>query len=86
MAGTLQRGDGSVAFDDGVGEVSGAWVTGRPPSDTPGLMIYIMVDSVSETIRKIIAAGGETIPPPCGDSPEIIAFFSDPGGNVIGLY
>ena len=23
------RGDGSVAFDDGVGQVSGTWVTGR---------------------------------------------------------
>jgi uncharacterized protein len=25
-----RRGDGSIAFDDGVGEVSGTWVTGRP--------------------------------------------------------
>jgi uncharacterized protein len=24
-----RRGDGSTAFDDGVGEVSGTWVTGR---------------------------------------------------------
>jgi len=35
----------STAFDDGVGEVSGTWVLGRPPSVTPGLLIYIMVDS-----------------------------------------
>ncbi len=33
-----RRGDGSVAFDDGVGEVSGTWVTGRPPSLAPGLL------------------------------------------------
>lgn len=32
-----RRGDGTVAFDDGVGEVSGTWVTGRPPSATPGV-------------------------------------------------
>ena len=25
------RGDGSTAFDDGVGEVSGTWVRGLPP-------------------------------------------------------
>ena len=25
-----RRGDGSTAFDDGVGEVSGTWVLGRP--------------------------------------------------------
>ena len=40
-----QRGDGAIAFDDGVGEVSGTWVTGRAPATTPGLLIYIMVDS-----------------------------------------
>ena len=27
-----QRGDGHLAFDDAVGEVSGSWVTGRPAS------------------------------------------------------
>ena len=27
-----QRGDGSSAFDDSVGEVSGSWRLGRPPS------------------------------------------------------
>ncbi len=26
-----KRGDGATAFDDAVGEVSGAFVTGRPP-------------------------------------------------------
>ena len=25
-----KRGDGAIAFDDGVGQVSGTWVTGRP--------------------------------------------------------
>jgi predicted enzyme related to lactoylglutathione lyase len=37
-----QRGDGSLAFDDGVGEVSGTWILGRPPSSQPGLLLYIM--------------------------------------------
>ena len=40
------RGDGSTAFDDTTGQVSGSWVLKRPPSTTPGLLIYIMVDSV----------------------------------------
>jgi predicted enzyme related to lactoylglutathione lyase len=30
-----QRGDGQTAFDDTTGEVSGAWVTGRPASADP---------------------------------------------------
>jgi predicted enzyme related to lactoylglutathione lyase len=36
-----QRGDGAIAFDDGVGEVSGTWVTGRAPATTPGLLINV---------------------------------------------
>jgi predicted enzyme related to lactoylglutathione lyase len=33
------RGDGAIAFDDAVKEVSGSWVTGRPP----GIMVHVMV-------------------------------------------
>src|SRR5438045_7113203 len=32
-----KRGDGATAFDDTTGEVSGAFVRGRPPAATPGL-------------------------------------------------
>ena len=80
------RGDGVTAFDDAVGEVSGAWVTGRPPSPTPGLLVYVMVDSVAETITKVRSAGGEIVQEIGADAPEITARFRDPGGNVIGLY
>ena len=81
-----QRGDGSIAFDDTVGEVSGTWVVGRKASVEPGLLIYIMVDSVAATIDAVIAAGGKIVQPIGMDAPEITARFSDPGGNVIGLY
>jgi uncharacterized protein len=81
-----RRGDGSIAFDDGVGEVSGTWVTGRPPSTQPGILIYIMVDSVATTVDAIVANGCEIVQPIGGDAPEITARFRDPGGNVIGLY
>jgi uncharacterized protein len=81
-----QRGDGRTAFDDGVNQVSGTWVLGRPPSSSPGLLIYIMVDSVSATIDLIIAHGGEIVQPLGVDAPEITARFRDPEGNVLGLY
>ena len=81
-----QRGDGSTAFDDAVGEVSGTWVTGRPPSPTPGILFYIMVDSVEATAKAVAANGGEIVQPIGADAPEITARFRDPGGNVIGLY
>ena len=80
------RGDGSTAFDDAAGEVSGTWVVGRPPSREPGLLLYIMVDSVAATIDAVIAHGGEIVQPIGVDAPEVTARFRDPGGNVIGLY
>ena len=81
-----KRGDGAIAFDDGVGQVSGTWVLGRPPADKPGLLFYIMVDSVAKSVEAVQAAGGEIVQPMGADAPEITARFRDPGGNVIGLY
>ncbi len=81
-----RRGDGQLAFDDAVGEVSGTWVTGRPPSPQPGLLVYVMVDSVAATIEAVVAHGGEIVQPVGADAPEITARFRDPAGNVIGLY
>ena len=81
-----KRGDGSTAFDDGVGEVSGAWVTGRPPMSDVGMLIYVMVDNISDAIRNVEAAGGEITQPLGVDAPELTARFRDPAGNIIGLY
>lgn len=83
---TRRRGDGAVAFDDGVGEVSGSWVTGRPPMSEVGLLVYVMVDDVAATVELVRANGGEIVQPIGGDAPEITARFRDPGGNVLGLY
>jgi predicted enzyme related to lactoylglutathione lyase len=81
-----KRGDGAIAFDDGVGQVSGTWVLGRPAAERPGLLFYIMVDSVEKSVEAVKAAGGEIVQPIGADAPEITARFRDPGGNVVGLY
>ena len=77
---------GNAAFDDGVGVVSGMWTTEYKPSPEPGLLIYIMMDSVEETVEAVIANGGKIVQPMGLDAPEITARFSDPFGNVLGLY
>jgi predicted enzyme related to lactoylglutathione lyase len=81
-----RRGDGSTAFDDGVGEVSGTWVLHRPPAPNSGLMVHIMVNNIAATIETVIANGGEIVQAVGADAPEITAKFRDPGGNVLGLY
>jgi uncharacterized protein len=81
-----RRGDGSTAFDDGVGEVSGTWILGRPPASVPGLMVHIMVDSMDATLDLVAANGGEIVQPVGADAPEITAKFRDPAGNVLAVY
>lgn len=80
------RANGSTAFDDTVGQVSGSWVPGRPPHSTPGLLVYVMVESVAATLEIITANGGRIVQPIGADAPEITARFADPAGNVVGLY
>jgi predicted enzyme related to lactoylglutathione lyase len=80
-----RRGDGATSFDDTTGEVSGAFVLGRTPQ-SPGLMVYIMVDSVAAALDAVVANGGSIVQPIGMDAPEITARFGDPAGNVIGLY
>jgi predicted enzyme related to lactoylglutathione lyase len=81
-----KRDDGSVGFDDGVGEVSGAWVQGLKPSTGTGMMISIMVDSVQDTLDLIAASGGKIVQPIGRHFPEITATFADPVGNIWSLY
>jgi hypothetical protein len=81
-----KRGDGSTAFNDTVGQVSGTWALGRPPASQPGLLAYVMVDDAEATIKAIEANGGEIVQAIGGDAPEITARFRDPAGNVMGIY
>ena len=81
-----KRGDGATAFDDTTGEVSGSFVSGRKTWDAPGLLFYIMVDSVADTCKMVESNGGTIVQKIGGDAPEITARFRDPGGNVVGLY
>jgi predicted enzyme related to lactoylglutathione lyase len=81
-----QRSDGHIAFDDGVGEVSGTWVTDRKPAATIGILIYIMVNDINAAIDAVIANGGVIVQPVGMDAPEITARFTDPAGNIMGIY
>jgi predicted enzyme related to lactoylglutathione lyase len=80
------RGDGVTAFDDSTGQVSGEWVTGRPPMTEPGPLIFIMVQSAAAAQKSITDAGGRIVKPVGHHPREKIALLADPGGNVMGIY
>ena len=75
-----------TAFDDTTGQVSGAWVTGRPAMAEVGLLVYIMVDDAAASLAVVVRNGGQIVQQIGADAPEITARFKDPAGNVLGLY
>lgn len=81
-----KRGNGSTAFDDTTGEVSGAFALGREAWARPGILFYVMVDSVAAACQAVETHGGVVVQPIGADAPEITARFRDPAGNIIGLY
>lgn len=82
---TRERGDGELAFDDG-GSVSGTWKTDRAPMTDAGIVLYVMVDNAEAALEKIVEHGGKVVTP-LGDL-EVpgAAHFSDPVGNILGVY
>jgi uncharacterized protein len=80
------RSNGSVSFDDGVGEVSGSWLIDRKPATEVGTLIHIMVNDAVATIAAVEAHGGTIVQPIGADAPEITARFRDPAGNLFSIY
>ena len=82
-----KRGDGELAFDD-AGGVSGTWVKESDRTPDEQTRIYIMVDDISDTLKKIEAAGGRVTTPRTDIAPGSGAFaaFVDPAGAEFGLY
>ena len=81
------RGDGNLAFDDS-GAGSGTWVEARDRTPDERTRVYIMVDTITEALKQIEAAGGRTLTPRTEIGPGMGAFaaFADPTGNEFGLY
>lgn len=73
-------------FDDATGHISGAWVTDQAISREPGLLPYIYVDRVHDSLELVMARGGEVVKPPYREGNLWVATFRDPAGNVIGLF
>src|ERR1043165_2292219 len=68
------RGDGNLAFDDAEGGVSGTWVkeSDRTPDETT--RVYIMVDSIADTLKQIEGSGGRILTPRKEIGPGMGAF------------
>jgi len=82
-----ERGDGNLAFDD-TGCVSGTWVKEADRKLDERTRTYILVDGITESLKRIEQAGGKVVTPrtEIGQKMGAFAVFSDPVGNEFGLY
>jgi predicted enzyme related to lactoylglutathione lyase len=63
----------------------GQWVDDRPPADAAGLLAWINVDCIDDTLELVRAEGGAVLELPSADGPRWLATIRDPGGDVLGL-
>jgi uncharacterized glyoxalase superfamily protein PhnB/catechol 2,3-dioxygenase-like lactoylglutathione lyase family enzyme len=74
------------SFDDASGLLSGAWISDHLPAAEPGLLPYIYVADIEQTVALIVAHGGAILTEPYPEGLLTVATFRDPAGNVIGLW
>jgi uncharacterized protein len=74
------------SFEDGTGHVIGHFVSDLPVAGEAGVLPYVFVDSVDETLAKAVAEGGEVVTQPYAEGSLRVATFGDPAGNVIGVW
>lgn len=81
------RGDPEhPSFNDGTGDVIGSWVTDIEPAGEAGVLPYIFVANVDETLEKVRANGCEIVREPYAEGQLMVATFRDPAGNVVGVW
>jgi len=73
-------------FTDSSGLLSGAWVSDHLAVGEPGLLPYVYIADVEETVARIIAHGGAIVTKPFPEGQLTVATFRDPAGNVLGLW
>ena len=74
------------SFSDGTGHVIGHWRTDLPAAGEAGVLPYIYVTDLGETLRTATERGAELVTPPYPEGNLRIATIRDPAGNVIGIW
>jgi predicted enzyme related to lactoylglutathione lyase len=83
--------DRHLTFSDSTGHVIGAFMSDLGVAGESGLLPYVFVRSVHDTLAKVTANGGEVVEEPYAEPPDAedhltVATFRDVAGNVIGLW
>jgi uncharacterized protein len=74
------------SFEDGTGHVIGHFMADLPVAGEAGVLPYVFVERVDETLEKVVAQGGEVVAQPYPEGDLWVSTFRDPAGNVIGVW
>lgn len=74
------------SFEDGTGHVIGHLVADLPVAGEAGVLPYVFVERVDETLEKVVTKGGKVVKQPYAEGDLRVATFRDPAGNVIGVW
>jgi predicted enzyme related to lactoylglutathione lyase len=74
------------SFSDGTGHVIGHWRTDLPAVGEAGVLPYIYVTSLDNTLHIAAKHGAELATEPYPEGNLWIATIRDPAGNVIGIW
>lgn len=83
-----QVGDdpGTSTFSDGTGHVIGHWRTDLRAVGEAGVLPYVYVTDLQDTLRRATAHGAEVVTPPYAEGSLQVATIRDPAGNIVGLW
>ena len=82
----IRDDDHSPAFEDGTGHVIGHFLPELPVAGEAGVLPYVYVESVDETLDRVTSNGGVIVRPPFPEGDLLVATFHDPAGNLLGVW
>ena len=74
------------SFEDGTGHVIGHFMRDLAVAGEAGVLPYVFVTSVDETLERAVAQGGQVVTPPYPEGDLRVATIRDPSGNVVGIW
>jgi uncharacterized protein len=63
----------------------GQWVDDRRPAEESGILAWINVKNIDDTLELVRAGGGAVVDDPSPDGPRWLATIRDPAGNSLGI-
>ena len=74
------------SFEDGSGQVIGHFMSSMPPAGEAGVLPYVFVERLDDTLERALANGAQIVAQPYPEGDLWVATFRDPSGNVVGVW